>query len=73
MKNHCGENHWTQCAGTESFARARMVGVGREKQVADFSIRTPPRKIRVQLSGYKHTSLSFLVGTISEPPLMRIL
>jgi hypothetical protein len=35
--------------------------VGREKQVADFFIRTPPRKIRAQFYGYKHTSLTFLV------------
>src|SRR5215216_2204475 len=34
IKIRCGENYWTQCVGTKSFARARVVGVGREKQGA---------------------------------------
>jgi hypothetical protein len=38
-----------------------VVGVGREKQVADPLPCTPPRKICVQFYGYKHTSLNFLV------------
>ena len=33
--------------------------MGREKQVPDPPIRTPPRKIRTQFQGCKHTSLSF--------------
>ena len=41
---HLGENHWTQCAGTEPSVRARVVGVGREKPVADSPIRTSLEK-----------------------------
>jgi hypothetical protein len=44
MEIHLGEHHLTLCAGTESFARARVLGVGYEKQMTDFPIRTPPKK-----------------------------
>jgi hypothetical protein len=38
------------CAGTESFARARVVGAGREKQVADSPIRPPFEKSALSLT-----------------------
>ena len=34
------------------------VGVGQKKYVGDNRQRTPPRKIRAQFHGYKHTSLN---------------
>jgi hypothetical protein len=53
------------------FANAR-IGVGREKQVADSLIRTPPRTIRCRFHGYKHTSLAVLIiGLVSIPTLHR--
>jgi hypothetical protein len=35
--------------------------MGRDKQVADPPIRTPPRKIRARFHGYKHISLNLKV------------
>ena len=41
-------------AGIETFANARMVGVGRDKYVVEPPAGTPPRNIRV---GFVNTSL----------------
>src|SRR5215216_2075080 len=59
-----GESRWTPCAGTESFARARVVGGG--KNVADSPIRTPPRKTRVRIQEHKHTSLISFIDESSR-------
>ena len=47
------------------FANGSVVG-GREKMAGDSLTCTPRRKIRVQFRGYKHTSLTFLVGESSK-------
>jgi hypothetical protein len=39
-----------------------MVGVGRENKWLILLIRTPPRKIRTEFQGYKHTSLTLFRG-----------
>jgi hypothetical protein len=44
---HCDESPGHD-DDTKPFARTRMLGVGREKQVADPLTCTPPRKIRSQ-------------------------
>src|SRR5215203_3716788 len=43
--------------GIGPFANGNVVGVGREKQVANSLTRTPPRKIRACFLEDKHTSL----------------
>jgi hypothetical protein len=53
--------------GPESYSRAPVllccgVGVGRENWRSSCWECTPPRKIRIRFQGYKHTSLTFLVG-----------
>jgi hypothetical protein len=47
--------------GIGPFANGNVVGVGREKQVANSLTCVPPRKIRHQFQECKHTSLTFLV------------
>src|SRR5215204_2573491 len=49
-------------AGTEHLANREAVEVGREKQVADSPVRTPPRKIRRYLQECKHKLLTSFVG-----------
>ena len=60
MRIYYRENDWTPYAGTESFARARVVG-GSRIVSSRFSRPHNPSKNPPQFQGYKHTSLTFLV------------
>src|SRR5215218_9507399 len=65
MKIHRGESHRTRRADIEPSAKG-TVGAGRKKGLADSLNRTPPRKIRAQFRGHKHTSLTSFVDEASE-------
>jgi len=52
--------------GKRRYDRTVLVEVGRRNWRSHCWVRTPPRKIRRQFQGYKHTSLNFLAVTFYE-------